>query len=301
MVFPAEYNVNLNVFDSFGQKIKESKIKVERKGKKEILNLDTNSKNKNYLEVPPGEYELTVYSDGKEIAKQKINVLGDKNIDVVSKKDSFFHSVLTFFGILLCLFSLIIIFWKKKVYSGIKLFVIGLLIVSLVSPWWVLTGEKENVSTNTNVQLIPPKIVTLTETPSVIGGDISLVPEEVTMVLSLLSLLIAFACILLFIGIFSKNKFRKTTFLLSTIGFILLLMVIALFLYTMVQVTEIGVGSFIGNGDIETTIAGTGEAVGIPCSWGPGLGFIIGTISLIVLMIYGLFTKFKSSFVKDFV
>jgi len=297
LIFPAEYEVILNVFDFFGQKIKKAKINLERNGRKEILEIKPGDKN--YFQVPPGEYKLSVYSEGKEIAKQKINVLGEKNIDIVSKKDSLFHNAFFFFGLIFCLFSLLIIFWKKKIYSGVKLFVIGLLIIALISPWWVLSGECEGISTNTKVQLIPPKIVSLTESSSVIGGDIGLVPEEVTMVLSLLSLLIALTCILMFVSIFSKDKFRKITLLLSTISFIVLLMVMALFLYTMLQVTEIGVGSFMGNGNIDTTIPGTGEAVGIPSSWGPGLGFILGTIVLFVLVIFSLLRKFKPDFIKN--
>jgi hypothetical protein len=65
----------------------------------------------------------------------------------------------------------------------------------------------------------------------------------------------------------------------------MILVVLSIFFYAMSQITEIGIGSFIGNGDIETTLPGTAEVISIPCSWGPGLGFYLSIVAALCLVI----------------
>jgi hypothetical protein len=50
----------------------------------------------------------------------------------------------------------------------------------------------------------------------------------------------------------------------------------------MTQVTEVGVGSFIGNGDLEFNIPGEEIYETLSSSWGPSFGFYL-YISAIVL------------------
>ena len=54
----------------------------------------------------------------------------------------------------------------------------------------------------------------------------------------------------------------------------------------MSQVTDVGVGSFSGNGDLDISIPGVQENEVINCSWGPGIGFylsILATVCLVVI------------------
>jgi len=186
--------------------------------------------------------------------------------------------------------------WKKRYYQGLRFFIIGILIIALVSPWWVLTGDNGTTSTNTKTMLIPSKIVSLTESDSVIGGEISMVPEEATMAFGLLALLVIVTIIILFITVFTKTKFNKITKILSIIGFVLLLVIVLLFYYVMSQITMIGVGSFSGSGDLDITIPGIAASETLNCSWGPGLGFILSIVSAVVLLFVFLLKKWKNLF-----
>lgn len=296
LMFPAEFELNFDVMNSFGYILSEGEISVSRSGKSERESIDENGKVK--LSVPPGKYVISVYSEGEKIAQQEIDVRGDKEIDILTSQESFIHTIVTYLGIILAAFSIIFMLWKRKIYAGLKLLVIALLIISLISPWWVLNGDDGTTSTTTKTLLVPPKIVTLSSSSDVLGGDISQLPEEVTMVLSLLSLLIVISSLIIFITIFSKNKFRKTTALLSVLSVLLLIVTVSIFLYAMSMLTEVGVGSFIGSGDIDTSLPGLSESKVLPSQWGAGIGFFLGLISVIILVIVLLYGRLKKRFSK---
>jgi hypothetical protein len=287
--FPAEYKIDFNVMNSYGDSFSNGEITVTRSSKS--LRGEINKDGTAVFSVPPGEYKIKIYSDQKEIAKQKTDIKGDKKINIVTSKDSFFHNMIMYIGVILAVFSIIYMFWKKKIYVGVKILIIALLIIAFVSPWWVLNGSNESVSTITKTFLMPAKIVSLTESSSLLGGGVSQVPDQVTMVLSLLSILLAITSLIMFVSILTKNKFRKTTIVLSILSFLILVVILSVFFYAMSQITEIGVGSFSGSGDIKTTLIGSTDVINIPCSWGPGLGFYLSITAAIFLVIVSFLKK----------
>ena len=60
---------------------------------------------------------------------------------------------------------------------------------------------------------------------------------------------------------------------------------ISIFIYTMSQLTEVGVGSFMGSGSLETTLPGIAESEILPCTWGPGIGFYLAIIAAVLLVV----------------
>ena len=162
---------------------------------------------------------------------------------------------------------------------------------SLFSPWWILNGEEGLVKTTTKTFLIPQKIITLSSSTNVLGGEISQVPDEVTDVLGLLMILLIISCLLIFFSIFTKGKYRKITIILSNLSIILLILTISIFYYTLSQLTEVGVGSFIGSGEIEITIPGSVETKLLKCNWGPSIGFFLSLTIIIIFAIYLIYYK----------
>jgi hypothetical protein len=293
--FPAEYTLDFDTMDSYGYPLTEGKISIKRNGKYDRASIDDNGKVK--ISVPPGKYEISVYSDKREIAKQEINVRGDKEIDILTSQESFFHTFIIYLGIILAIFTILFMIWKKKFYAGIRLLVLALLIIAIATPWWILNGDDGNISTTTKTLLYPPKIVTLSSSSNLIGGDISQVPAEVTMVLSLLSILIAISCLLIFTTILTKDRLKKITFFFSIISVVLLTVLFFIFIFVMGQITEVGVGSYIGSRNLEISLPGIAESEILPSSWGPGIGFILALISLTLIFLL-LFQKRLSNFFK---
>jgi len=61
----------------------------------------------------------------------------------------------------------------------------------------------------------------------------------------------------------------------------------------MSQITMIGVGSFTGSGNIDITLPGIATSKALSCTWGPGFGFILVIVSLVVLLIVFLLKRWK--------
>ncbi|KYK20777.1 hypothetical protein AYK24_03575 [Thermoplasmatales archaeon SG8-52-4] len=289
ITFPAEFELNFDITNNYGYSLSKGDISLSRYDKSESEPIDKNGKIK--ILVPPGKYKINVHMDGNEISRQEIDVRGDKKINILTSEESFIHTFLVYFGIILVITFLILIFWKKKVYTGVKLLVVALLLISLFSPWWVLNGNEGEVTTTTKTLLVPPTIISFSSSPDVLGGDVSQLPSEATMVLSLLSIIILVSCLIILFTIFTKNKYKKITTILSLFSIIFLILTISIFFYAMSQITEVGVGSFIGSGDIDTSFPGIAKNKILPSNWGPGFGFYLCLLSFMILIIYSIYSK----------
>jgi hypothetical protein len=246
--------------------------------------------------VPPGDYMIIVRADNEVIAQQQIQVRGEKTMDIVTTQDSFLHTLIVYLGLILVICTLVFSLWKKRLSFGFKFLTIGLLLIALVSPWWVLSGEKDTVSTTTNTFVIPPQIITLTTSSNAIGGEISAVPEEVPMVLGVLSLLVAVTCFILFLSVLIMKRLRKTTMILSLLSIVILVLSLIVFFYAFSQLTQVGVGSFMGSGNLDVTLPWEVEQTTISCSWGPGIGFYLLIPSLILLVLTFFMKRIEKKF-----
>jgi hypothetical protein len=289
--FPAEYPLSLNVYNSYGGILSEGQICISRFNK--IKEFEINQKGYASIDVPPGEYKISVVLNDKEIAKQNLELKGEKNINIISSEDSLLHNMMLYLCFILIILAFIIYIWKRNLDKTLKIIAITLIFFSLFSPWWILNGEEALVKTTTKTFLIPQKIITLSSSTNVLGGEISQVPDEVTDVLGILMILLIISCLLIFFSIFTKRKYRKITIILSILSIILIILTISIFYYTLSQLTEIGIGSFIGGGEIEITIPGSAETKLLNCNWGPGIGFFLSLAIIIIFAIYLFIIKYQ--------
>lgn len=291
LIFPAEFLLNFNLMDIYGNSIEEGFLKFSRGGKSEKI--DIRQDEFTSISLPPGEYDLEIKNNNDIIAKQKINVRSNKNINIVTNEESFIRNILVYSVIVLIALTIIIMIWKKQIIFGLKPLVILFLIISLISPWWVLNGDNEQIMTSTNTYLLPSNIVTLTSSSEVIGGELGIVPSEVTTVLNLLSVLLIISCIVIGISIVLKNKLEGLSKLFLIASILILIASIATFLYTLSEIAKVSVGAVIGSGNLEITIPGIAVKEIILCNWGLGIGFYFTLISLIILMLLPLKNRFK--------
>jgi hypothetical protein len=281
--FPAEFPVTFALYDSYAGSLSQGAISFQRNDKTESTAIKENGSA--VMSLPPGDYKTLIQADDDTIAQQQVQVRGEKTLDIVTSQGSLMHMVVTYLGLALVIGAFLFVIWKRKLGVGLKLIAVGVLVITLVSPWWVLHGETDMVSTTTNTLVIPPQIITLTSSSNATGGEISSVPQEVTMVLGLLSLLVGVACLSIVGSLALKAKFRKITFLVSLLSIIILLLTLILFYYAFSQLTQVGVGSFMGSGTLDVTIPGEEAQAKIPCSWGPGLGFYLLIVALAFVLV----------------
>lgn len=285
ILFPAEYTLDLKCMNSLSGILNEGNLILERGGR----TVEGYIKEDGLAEiiVPPGVYSLTVELNNEEIANQNIEINGDKNLNIITSEKSQFHTNLLYLGIIIILLSIALIIWKKNMYMGLKIISIGIIILAMISPWWTLTGNNGSINTSTSTYLIPSKIITLTSTQSIFGGEISLVPEEFTMILELLSMLLLISIILIILQIFVKKRFNKIKILLSILTIMFLLISVILFFVAMSEVTKVGVGTLSGIGELAITIPGSNAISNINCNWGLGIGLYLIILSILTnLVIY---------------
>lgn len=283
VLFPAEFILDLSLFNSYADRLSNGQISFQRNGKTQSTSIQQNGTAT--ASIPPGDYQIIVHANDETIAQQQIQMRGDKKMDLLTSQGSLFHAVILYLGIAFLIGSLGFLLWKRQIVGGMKLITIGLLIIALVSPWWVLSGETASVSTTTNTMVIPPKLITLTKSSNATGGEISAVPSEVTMVLGLLSLLVGVACLLIFFSLLTQKKLRKITLIISILSIVVILLTVVVFYYTFSQLTQVGVGSFMGSGTLDITIPGQTVQTAVPCSWGPGISFYLLIISFVLLVL----------------
>ena len=281
--FSAEFSIDFNVMNSYGMKLPDGEIILIRSGKKTTESIYDGIAT---ILLPPGEYYMTTISNENDIGKQKIDLKGNKEISIVTSEKSLIHDTFSSFGIILLALSFLYIIWKKNIINGLKIFAISIILIALFSPWWSLSGEKGVISTTTKTFLYPSKLVTLTISGSVIGGEISVVTEEFTMVLDLLVFLILISLIKIVLSLIIMNRFRKISNILSFLSIFIIIFIILLFFYAMSQVTSVGVGSFSGNGDLDVYIPGELDSTILNCNWGPDIGFYLAIFTFILLVAY---------------
>ena len=303
-VFPAEFLMTGSLYDSYGNVMDEGTVLLERMEKTVSTLAETGMAQ---LLIPPGEYILSVIKDETVIARQHVLIAGEKSLDIVTQNDSLLHTIFIMLGIVLIIMSIVLLFSKKTILLSGRLIVIGLLLVSLFSPWWALQSEDETISTVTNTLLIPSKMVTVTTTNEVIGGEISFIPEEFSLVLTIIAMILTLVGILFFIEFLIHKKMVRLAKILRILSPLLLIMIAGLFFYAMSQVTDIGIGSFSGSGDIEITVPGFQEKSSIFCSWGPAIGFHLliasAILSILFMLIHSnkgkIFLKIESKINKN--
>jgi hypothetical protein len=289
IVFPAEYTVNITVYNTVGSLIDTAIVTLDRqnKGPSEEM-IVGNAK----LVVPPGTYTMTVLSD-EIIAQQNIDVKGDRNIEVVSNQASILHTTVPFILLIFGVGLFIFLWWKKQHHFGIHLLVIFLIAASLLQPWWQLTGDNGSVSTVTNTLLFPANIISLTTTSSNIGGEISAIPDELTMVLELIAYILIVAIFVTLISVLMKTRFPKISSIITIMAIVFLLLSSVLFYIAMSEVTKVGVGGFFGSGDLPISIPSETEQVTLRCTWGAGLGMYLSIIALLGVLIMPLLNILK--------
>ncbi|MBS3777876.1 MAG: hypothetical protein KGY50_01130 [Candidatus Thermoplasmatota archaeon] len=283
IVFPAEFTLETNTLNTVGMPVSSGSILVERAGRELKGTINENGIGK--IIAPPGTYTITINNDENTIASQQVTLKGDKSIDVVSKQPSMLHQ---FIPIILIIAAVVIagfFFWQSHSKKGIYILLALLLLSSIFLPWWQLHGENNNTETMSETYLYPPTLITRTETNTVIGGEISEVPDVFITVLSLLSILLIVTSALIILLPFTPKKYSKISWILTILILILLILNIVLFWFTMSEVTKIGIGDFSGAKELSISIPGESEQATIPSTWGAGIGLYAVIASLIGMII----------------
>lgn len=289
IVFPAEFTLETNTLNTVGIPVNSGSILLEREGKEIKGSINENGIGK--IIAPPGTYTITITNNENAIAAQQVTIKGDKSLDVVSTQSSMLHQFIPTILIIVALAIAGFFFWQSHSKKGTYILLALILISTIFLPWWQLHGEDSNTETISETYLYPPTLITRTETDTVIGGEISEVPDVFTTVLSVLSMLLIVTSALIILLPFILKKYPKISWILTILIIILLILNIVLFWFTMSEVTKIGIGDFSGTKELAISIPGESEKATIPSTWGAGIG-LYAVIATLIGMIILRFTPF---------
>ncbi|UCD14248.1 MAG: carboxypeptidase regulatory-like domain-containing protein [Thermoplasmatales archaeon] len=287
LVFPAEFNITVNTLDARGVALPDAKILVSRDGKKlEVISEPSGL----VLPLPPGVYSVSVYHLGELVGSRKINVLGERSFDMITTHEPLFPYLVTMVVIIFGAVALVFSYVKKDVMYFLKTLSVSLAITAIVFPWWILHGLSSQVETATKMFLIPLELITVTTSPSIIGGELAYLPEIFVDIVSLIPLFTVTGCLII-LGSIVIKKFNKKLYYLSLL-LALLAFVVSLLIFSvaMSQLTEVGVGRFLGEGNLDIKIPGEETVSTIFCSWGPTTGFLLYVVSTLTLFFTFVYT-----------
>jgi hypothetical protein len=93
------------------------------------------------------------------------------------------------------------------------------------------------------------------------------------------------------ISIFTKKRFKKITKIISSLNFIILILTVVLFYVVISQLTEVGVGSVMGSGDLDVNLPGETQSTIVNCNWGLGISFYLAVFILALSAILQIFKR----------
>jgi len=175
----------------------------------------------------------------------------------------------------------------------LKILAGSLVIIAVVSPWWMLQGSTNSVETSTTMYITPLELITKTTTVDVISGELAYLPELFIDVVSLIPLFTLLACCFIFSSMYFKKRKSKLYLLSLIFAIFMLTSSILIFSIGMNELAEVGIGSFIGSGNLDVSIAGEEMSAHIYCSWGPSAGFYLYVLSMVILLLIIIFNVKK--------
>jgi len=282
--FPVEYNLSTNFYDSHGHIIQDIKLEMSRDGESRIIK--SNNKGDVLVSLPPGTYSVNIYSNDQLISKRNISVISDIDLGIVTKKEPIYPLFTTISVILILLLAGIYFLRKRKIIFYLKILVISLIILSIVFPWWTLSGAdpEESIDTESNLFLHNSDIITVTTHKDTVYGNFGLLGEDFDFAVNIIVLAIAlglsFFLLNMILRKFYYNNLASLFLLLSFLGFIASIVISYIAISSFAEVI---VGGFVGSDTLNISLLGNSISTLIPCNWGPGIGFYLFLVAIIIV------------------
>jgi hypothetical protein len=280
---PVIYPVSFHVFDSHGLKLSQVTLQLSRDGiNKELTGNDSVFSSL----LPPGVYSTQTISNGVVIGRRPVQILSERSVDLVTTQEPLYPFFIILIGCLSSVLGVALTLLKKEVFYVLLCSSIGILIISLIYPWWNLSGGTAEIEFSSTLFLIPLNLITQATTPQVIAGELAILPEPFPSIMLVIPLITSIVILLTSLLLILTERRKKRFFVPLFITNILLCFCgIGLFLGAISVFTDVGVGSINGTGILDVILPGEDIAVSVDCSWGPAAGFWLYTLATVILLV----------------
>ena len=287
--FTATFDLVTELFDIRGNTIqdKNQRLDIIRNGQAIYNSIESNK----IVSLPPGEYTIEVYSDGKLMGSKIVELTNDRNIKMVTTVEPLLPIVIT--GLVLVFIGeIIVLFLFKKISLNalLKLMAMALILIALFQPWWTLNASDSNhlAEKKTEMFIVPQTMIETITYENRLYPELATIPELFTNFLGVLLLIICVGFVLLGVS-FIPNIFLKRRFpvILISASILLLVLVAGAFSFGMSKICEITLGSLQGEGALDVILP-NGETTVMSASWGLGSGFYLCIVSALIAIAAGI-------------
>ncbi len=296
-LFSAEYILQLTLMDSQGHALDSSNFDItllrQNKPIQEEITED--------LHLPPANYTLQVFDQENLIGIKDIELTASRSVTLVTSITSVVPLIVLALSLVAIIAAILLRYFKRlTTLSMLSIFIIGLIVIALIQPWWALSGENNSENAQRYVQLyVAPQVMieanTIHEQPYY---DIAELPEIFLSLLEQLYTLLVIAGFLIGLSVLvSLIQKRRYSIILLFAGLILVFITSSSFYIGIQRLTELSLGQLQGT-DTITVIIGQ-ETISMVSSWGLSTGWYLLVISFIIGCIafgYQLRNVFKKLF-----
>ena len=289
--FPLMYETKIDIYNKQGLFLDSAVVKFFRNHTEKTMHLSNQPFKTN---LPPGNYQISIYDDDTCIAKKPLTILSDNHHRIVTMKDSIHPLIGYLISIALFGFSFFIGFFRHHYFQAMLLLFAGLILLAALSPWWYLVGENGDVMVETQLHFLPTQMISFITSSEMVSGEFYTLPSEAILgIEGLLVLLISSFCVLLFIQ-FIPRKHARIELGLYITSFSLQILFLIGFLFIISQLTVLGIGSSVGSGVIQYTAVDAMNNVNLDASWGFSYGFYLFLSALFVMIGFPLMMKWMN-------
>jgi hypothetical protein len=286
--FGAKYSLKTLLFDSRGIAIDSSEkyLTIYRSSSKIFDSIPADK----IISIPPGEYNIYVYADQEKIGFKNVFITNDKQINIVTGIKSIIPNLVTILVIIFIIQSFVLLFFKKiSLNSFLKIVAMSLILLSLTSPWWTLYAQDNETNSERSIEmfLIPSSMIEKIRYENVKYLDMANIPELFTDFLEVLVLILCSGFGLIGLSFIPNILYkRRFTFILISASVLFLILFSAAFLFGMMRIAELSLGSLQGSGVLEVGLLNK-NVVQMDAVWGLGIGFYLSLIAALSAFVGG--------------
>ena len=295
--FTAAYDVQIKLFDAQGNPLNSTSFKAVfiREGKQVYQCTEGDL----VCTLPPASYTISIYQQDAFVGQTEILLTNTRDIQIVTTLQSMLPALLTGIAMVVLGGILILVFLKKVSLAGfLKGGAIALLLLSVIQPWWSLTGSSIQpvMERTTQLYLQPPVMIESTTANGQTLFSLATMPDIFIDFLGKLPYVLYLACALILLGIVLKRLEKKKLTWILNIGIAVLLFVFLDVYYTGVnKLTEVSIGAIQGEGTMSFNV--NDATVAFSAHWGLSTGFYLVLLAS-VLLIFALMWDIVHQFLR---
>jgi len=288
--FEGTYELRTSLFDARGNPLdyNEKTLNVYRNNRKIIDSISPCEK----INLPPGKYMLKVYSNDALIGIKNVEFLSSRDVKVVTTTESIIPTLFTTLAFLFIIEIIVLFLFKKiSLNTFLKLLSMSLIIISIFYPWWSLDATSSSLDASKHIDMFIMPGGSMIETfdyQDSLYLNMATIPEVFTNFIGVLLFIVLSGFVLIGASFIPNILLKKRHYkVLISASIFFLILVAAAYLFGMMKLTELSLGTLQGQGILEVVLPDKNITY-MDSSWGLSTGFYLVVLASLTALFAGL-------------